>query len=59
MTGASFYKAPVRVMGGCATCDAVQEMREAEPGVWVLEVRHDPTCPTYRRIVARRGGGKP
>ena len=56
MTGASFYKAPVRVMGGCATCNAVQEMREVDPGVWVLEVRHDPTCPTYRRIVARRAG---
>lgn len=59
MTGASFYKAPVRVMGGCADCNAVQEMREAEPGVWVLEVRHDPTCPTYRRIVAHRNGPTP
>lgn len=56
MNGASFYKAPVRVMGGCANCRAVQEMHEAEPGVWVLEVRHDPTCPTYMRIVARRAG---
>lgn len=56
MNGASFYKAPVRVIGACADCNSVQEMREAEPGVWVLEVRHDPTCPTYRRIVAGRAG---
>lgn len=54
MTRSSFYKAPMRVMGGCGDCNAVQEMREAEPGVWILEVRHDPTCPTYRRIVAGR-----
>ena len=58
MTGASFYKAPVRVMGGCDGCNAVQEMREATQGVWVLEIRHDPTCPTYMRILARRTGGK-
>ncbi|NYI42048.1 hypothetical protein [Demequina lutea] len=56
MSGEAFYKPHVRVMGGCGDCNAVQEMREAEPGVWVLEVRHDPTCPTYRRIVARRNG---
>ncbi len=48
------YKAPIRLLGGCGDCNAVQEMREVEPGVWVLEIRHDPTCPTYRRIVARR-----
>lgn len=55
MNGSSFFKAPARVLGGCANCTAVQEMREATPGVWVLEVRHDPTCATYLRIVARRG----
>lgn len=59
MTGASFYKAPIRVMGGCDGCNAVQEMHEAEPGVYVLNVIHDETCPTYRRIMAHRTEGKP
>jgi hypothetical protein len=56
MNGEAFYEPLVRVMGGCGDCNAVQEMRDAGPGVWVLEVRHDPTCPTFRRIVANRGG---
>jgi len=54
VNGASFYRAPLRGIGGCGDCTAVQEMSEVEPGVFVLEIRHDPTCPTYRRIVARR-----
>ena len=56
MSGNAFYKPPMRVLGGCEDCSAQQELSEVEPGVWVLEVRHDPTCPTYRRIVARRAG---
>jgi len=54
--GASFFRIPARVLGGCADCTAVSEMAEVEPGVWVLNVIHDETCPTYARILARRTG---
>lgn len=56
MNGEAFYRAPIRGIGGCGDCNAVQELTEVVPGVWILEVRHDPTCSTYRRILSRRAG---
>jgi len=47
---------PVVEPGGCTDCNAIQELREVEPGVLLLEIQHDATCPTYMAIVARRGG---
>lgn len=40
------------VRGGCQDCDAEQELvQDPEvPGVYLLQVRHDDTCPTYRRM---------
>ncbi len=66
MNGSSFRKpaeqlaalAGQRLAGGCEDCNAEQVLSEHSPGVFVLEIRHDPTCPTYRRIVARRREGK-
>jgi len=46
----------VQHSGACPDCDAdvsLTEMADA-PGVFVAEVRHDPTCPRYRAIVAQR-----
>jgi hypothetical protein len=64
MSGESFYRpsATLDAMtgrplpGGCDDCDAVQELAQVERGVYVLQIRHDVTCPEYRRIVAQRGG---
>jgi hypothetical protein len=42
--------------GGCDDCGAYQELAQVERGVYVLEVRHDATCPEFRRIVANRDG---
>ena len=65
MSGESFYKpSPMldamtgkRIPGGCDDCDAYQTMREEAPGVYVLQVSHDETCPFYRQARARREGG--
>ena len=62
MTGSSFHKptGPLAdlmgktVQGGCADCDAFQELDLIAPGIYGLTVRHDHTCPTYRAMVARR-----
>jgi hypothetical protein len=34
-----------RLPGGCDDCDAYQEIAEPAPGVYVVTVRHDSTCP--------------
>lgn len=41
-----------RLPGGCDDCDAYQTMSQVVPGVYILTVHHDPTCPDYRIIVA-------
>jgi hypothetical protein len=40
---------------GCPVCDATQRLVEVDPGVFVLQVGHDLTCPTWREIRRRRG----
>ncbi len=39
----------------CPDCCADTELVQSTPGVHVLEVRHDETCPAYRSM--QRGGG--
>lgn len=64
MAGESFYRpSPMldamlgkRMPGGCGDCGAHQELVQTEPGVYVLQIFHDDTCPELRRIVARRSG---
>jgi hypothetical protein len=34
-----------RIPGGCHDCDAYQVVTEEAPGVFVLQVHHDPGCP--------------
>jgi len=34
----------------CPDCNADTELVEVSPGVAVLEVRHNDTCPTYRSM---------
>ena len=55
MNGQSFFKAlaGLRVPGGCDDCDAYQEVREEQPGITIITVRHDDTCPVYLRMTAR------
>lgn len=36
-----------RIPGGCLDCDAYQTVREATPGVYIVTVHHDDTCPRY------------
>lgn len=43
-----------RIPGGCDDCDAYQIAHRDVAGMWQLTVRHDDTCPTWRRI--RRTG---
>jgi len=38
----------------CPDCCADTELVQPTPGVHVLEVRHDETCPTYRRMQGDR-----
>ncbi|MFF1702581.1 hypothetical protein [Streptomyces sp. NPDC058252] len=44
------------IPGGCDDCTAEQGLAEVQPGIWTLNVRHDATCPTWRRIQQARGG---
>ena len=39
-----------RIPGGCEDCDAYQVMTTDGSGVYVLEVRHDDSCPYLRRV---------
>ena len=38
-----------RMPGGCADCPAYQTITQHTPGVYVLAVFHDDTCPELRR----------
>jgi len=38
----------------CPDCCAETELVQPSPGVHVLEVRHDETCPTYRSMQGHR-----
>jgi hypothetical protein len=42
----------LRMLGGCASCDAYQVFAPEQRGVWVVEVHHDADCPELR---IRRG----
>ena len=42
------------MLGGCDDCHAEQTMRRDESGVYVLQIAHDPTCPTLRKMERRR-----
>ncbi|BFP50649.1 hypothetical protein SCMC78_04560 [Streptomyces sp. CMC78] len=35
-------------MNPCGDCLATAELTEVKPGIVMLEVKHDLTCPTYR-----------
>jgi hypothetical protein len=37
----------------CPDCLSEQSLVEHSPGVMVLEVRHDQTCPSYRAMETR------
>jgi len=41
-----------RIPGGCPTCTAEQVVTEREPGVWVLVIAHDRSCPAYAALGA-------
>lgn len=66
MNGASFFQPGPRleaakgqhIPGGCDDCGAHQVLNEHSPGVYLLEIRHDSTCPTYRHILAQRARGQ-
>lgn len=36
--------------GGCPDCTATAELTEPIPGVFVAEIAHDDTCPTWARM---------
>jgi hypothetical protein len=36
----------------CPDCDSDIRLRQDEHGVWRLDILHDDTCPTYRRLNA-------
>jgi hypothetical protein len=38
----------------CPDCLADSELDASAPGVWLLTIRHDPTCPRYRDLTRRR-----
>jgi len=48
-----------RMPGGCDDCDGYQTMSQVAPGVYILTVHHDLTCPTYRAFATRRAWKKP
>ncbi len=43
-----------RLPGGCDDCTAYQTVEQQAPGVYLLTVHHDPTCPDYRAMRPRR-----
>lgn len=49
----SFFQS-VEMAEGCQDCSAVQTLCETESGAPLYEIRHDLTCPAYRRIVTNR-----
>ncbi len=42
-----------RLPGGCDDCHAYQTVEQQAPGVYVLLVHHDDTCPDYRAMRTR------
>ena len=42
-----------RIPGGCDDCTAYQTVQQHTPGVFVLTVHHDDTCPAYRQHLNR------
>jgi len=36
-----------RMPGGCDDCTAYQTVEQHDPGVYLLTVHHDDTCPSY------------
>lgn len=44
------------IPGGCDTCNAVQTIRQDQPGLWSIGIAHDDWCPTWQRIQAQRAG---
>jgi hypothetical protein len=46
-----------RIPGGCDDGDAYQEMTK-QHGMYVMNIHHDDTCPTWRRIQARCEAGR-
>ena len=48
MNGVSFFKSlprNVRIPGGCADCNACQELDASQAPIYILRVSHDATCP--------------
>lgn len=43
-----------RLPGGCDDCTAYQTVQQQTPGVFLLTVHHDDSCPTYRAMRPRR-----
>jgi hypothetical protein len=41
---------PVRLPGGCLDCDAYRTFVAEAPGLYLLTVHHDETCPAYRQL---------
>ena len=39
-----------QIPGGCDTCTAFQTITQHAPGVFLLNVFHDDTCPELRRM---------
>ena len=42
------------IPGGCDTCEASQTVEPLAPGVWRLNISHEPTCPTLAAMEAHR-----
>lgn len=42
-----------RLPGGCDDCTAYTVLTETLPGVIVVNVHHDDTCPAYRQMQRR------
>ncbi|OAV78096.1 hypothetical protein [Dietzia sp. 111N12-1] len=45
---------PHPIAGGCPDCDSETRFVTHAPGVYVMEIHHDDTCPDY---IARRARG--
>lgn len=54
MTGHQEPKHVLHAQGGCSDCSADTELLAVGGQSWVLMVRHDDTCPTYRRRLRGR-----
>jgi hypothetical protein len=42
-----------RIPGGCDDCSAYQEVSRLD-GIYIINICHDDTCPTWRQIRAHR-----